>query len=293
MLSKFKSTYQILGLQGVLRSIVQKVFSPPLPSFQDSKSFFEGKTGLEIGGPSSIFRNTGQFPVYRIAKKIDGCNFSPNTIWEGQITQGLTFNFNKTREPGMQYIAEATDLSFVPANKKYDFILAFHVIEHIANPIKAIKDWIRILKKENILVLGIPHKENTFDHLREVTSLSHLISDFENNITESDTTHLEEVLEFHDYSRDFYQISKKEFIRQVENNFRYRVVHHHVFNTELAIKLLDFIGMQILSVDVFLPWHILIIAKKLSANCYCNNAKFLSNAVEYTQISPFKIDHLL
>ena len=43
---------------------------------------FEGY-GLEIGGPSKIFRKA--IPVYPKAEKIDFVNFSNSTMWEGKI----------------------------------------------------------------------------------------------------------------------------------------------------------------------------------------------------------------
>ena len=57
-----------------------KFFNSELPNFKKYKYFFEGKCGLEIGGPSSIFFNKNYLPVYKYAKKIDGCNFSNKTI---------------------------------------------------------------------------------------------------------------------------------------------------------------------------------------------------------------------
>ncbi len=43
---------------------------------------FEG-VGLEIGGPSKIFRKS--IPLYKRNNNIDFANFSNQTIWEGEI----------------------------------------------------------------------------------------------------------------------------------------------------------------------------------------------------------------
>lgn len=59
-----------------------------------------------------------------------------------------------------------------------DFIVACHVIEHTCNPIGAITNAYRKLRKGGHLVLVIPDKERTFDRLRDVTALDHLIEDF-------------------------------------------------------------------------------------------------------------------
>ncbi len=62
----------------------------------------------------------------------------------------------------------------------FDFVLTAHVIEHTTNPIRAICESYRTLKKGGKLILIVPDKRRTFDKFREVTSLAHLIADYEN-----------------------------------------------------------------------------------------------------------------
>ncbi len=59
-------------------------------------------------------------------------------------------------------------------NKKFDLVIANHVIEHIPNVIKWLQDISLILKKDGFLFLTIPHKEYTFNKLRALTSLEEL-----------------------------------------------------------------------------------------------------------------------
>jgi len=56
---------------------------------------FKNKEGIEIGGPSSMFSLRGHFPIYLFAKSFDGVNFNNETIWEGQISEGLNYPFHK------------------------------------------------------------------------------------------------------------------------------------------------------------------------------------------------------
>jgi len=60
-----------------------------------------------------------------------------------------------------------------------DFVVAAHVIEHTPNPIGAIVESHRCLKPGGKLVLVIPDKRRTFDKRRELTTLDHLVADFE------------------------------------------------------------------------------------------------------------------
>src|SRR5688572_25275355 len=140
-----------------------------------------GKNGLEIGGPSSFFTVKGNFPVYLFANRIDGVNFNTETIWEGSIKEGGTYRFYK--KEGYQYIREATDLQGIEDNK-YDFVLSCHSLEHVANPLKALSEWQRVLKPGGLLVLVLPDKRYTFDINRTYTKMDHLVKDYEFEMNE-------------------------------------------------------------------------------------------------------------
>ena len=58
-----------------------------------------------------------------------------------------------------------------------DFIIANHVLEHLEDPIGALKHFFRVLRPEGILFLSIPDKERTFDRERAATTLEHLVRD--------------------------------------------------------------------------------------------------------------------
>jgi hypothetical protein len=97
--------------------------------------YFEGKSGIEIGGPSLILKKRGTLPLYNVIECLDGCNYSEYTQWSN-ISKGNNYNFSRNR--GYQYISEATNLKII-SDKKYQFLLTSHCLEHIANPIKALK----------------------------------------------------------------------------------------------------------------------------------------------------------
>jgi ubiquinone/menaquinone biosynthesis C-methylase UbiE len=219
--------------------------------------------GLEIGGPSSIFRVKGIFPVYVYAKNIDGVNFSDNTIWEGKLEAGNTYNyFNHFY--GYQYIAEATDLHMIETNK-YDFLLSSHSLEHTANPIKALKEWNRVLKNNGKIVLVLPDKENTFDNKRPYTLVEHLLDDFKNDVKEDDQTHIEEILQLHDHSRDN-TADKVKFEERLKDNLVHRSAHHHVFSLPLISQILEFVGFKILYQQKSKPFHLVTIAQKTNVS---------------------------
>ena len=57
----------------------------------------------------------------------------------------------------------------------FDFIINSHVIEHFLDPMKALLEWHRIVKKGGIIFIIAPHKERTFDKDRPRTTLKELI----------------------------------------------------------------------------------------------------------------------
>jgi len=65
-----------------------------------------------------------------------------------------------------------------------DFVVSSHVLEHFANPIKALLEWHRLVRPGGVIFMIVPHKERTFDSHQERTPLRHLIDDYENGATE-------------------------------------------------------------------------------------------------------------
>ena len=56
-----------------------------------------------------------------------------------------------------------------------DFVISSHVIEHFPDPIKALREWYRVVKPGGYLYIIAPHKERTFDKERPRSTLSELI----------------------------------------------------------------------------------------------------------------------
>jgi SAM-dependent methyltransferase len=277
------------GLIGLFANIYQRIFPQRAACFSLCENLLNNKSGLEIGGPSGVFKKVGILPLYGIVANLDNCNFSGMTTWEGQIIEGRTFRFRKDKPLGYQYLTEATDLSGIDSSK-YDFVLSSHMLEHTANPLLAIYEWIRVLKDDGIFVILVPHKDATFDHRRPITTLEHIVEDYNCNVKEDDLTHLSEILELHDLEKDPGAGTFESFKARSEDNINNRCFHHHVFNTQLAVQILDYMNLQIQYVEAILPQHIVIVAKKMSSNQTPDNTIFLSDGATYKSASPFHSD---
>lgn len=204
----------------------------------------ENLCGIEIGGPSSCFKNV--LPVYRHVASLDGTNFAAKTLWESSLADGEPYRYHR-RQPGRQIIAEATDLSGIPSSS-YDFLLSSNCLEHIANPIKALTEWVRVVKPGGALILVLPKKESNFDHLRPTTTIEHLLEDHARDVGEDDLSHLDEILALHDLKMDPPAGNLAQFRERSLQNFDNRALHHHVFDADLIAQLLAVTGLR--TVDI-------------------------------------------
>lgn len=57
---------------------------------------------------------------------------------EKRIEPDRTYNYPKDYPLGAQYITRTTELKGIE-NNKYDFLLSCHRVEHVSDPIKALK----------------------------------------------------------------------------------------------------------------------------------------------------------
>lgn len=117
----------------------------------------------------------------------------------------------------------------------FDFILNEHVLEHLPNPIRALREWRRVLKPGGELFLFLPHPARTFDRNRVITPIEHMVEDFEQDSQSIEDQHWaewnEQVIQaglaphYEGYSKD--------------ESLRGNLVHRHVFTPESARELLE------------------------------------------------------
>lgn len=281
--------WRVQGFKAVSFAIQSRLIKPRARSFGAVANRFRGARGLEIGGPSGIFSSGGVFPVYPLLESLDNCNFGTQTVWEGKIEEGQTFLYDKNRAPGRQYIREATDLSGV-VSENYDAVLSSHTLEHTANPLLALTEWKRVLRRGGVLLLIVPHRDGTFDHRRPVTTLEHLQEDLTKSTSEDDETHISEVIALHDIDADEGLDSRDELIERSRKNKENRCLHHHVFTTELVAQLATLAGFRILALEPVFPFHIIAALEKTNDNPTVENREFLSNEALFRKYSPFRTD---
>lgn len=137
-------------------------------------------TGVEFGAGAS------PFPVPL------GCNVRFADAFSYESLRAVMY-------PGQQahdlirpdYVTDIKTLAGI-SEASLDFIVACHVIEHTNNPIAAIDSCYRALKPGGSVVLVVPDMTKTFDSKRDLTTLTHLIEDYEMPSLERDRGHYEE-----------------------------------------------------------------------------------------------------
>jgi len=231
-----------------------------------------GARALELGGPSTVFCAGRLLPVYPLLDEVDGVQFSAETVWHGTMDAGR-YVLPDGAAKGRLWILDAGNLHAI-AGGRYDAVLSSHVIEHLANPLGALREWRRVVRPGGHLLMVAPHKEGTFDHRRPVTTLEHLIEDERRATGEDDLTHLEETLALHDFARDVTDVATH--ASWCRDNPTYRAIHHHTFTTTSLLAMLDHAGLQLLAAQARWPHDIYVLARFPAAGASPpDNARFL------------------
>lgn len=245
------------GPRHVAKRAFHAVFPLRARCFPEVAASLDGR-GLEVGGPSPVFGRRGILPVYPLIESLDNCNFAAQTVWEGRLEAGRTFRYGD--RTGFQLIGEAWQIRV--ADESYGFVLSSHMLEHSANPLRVLGEWLRVMKPRGHLLLILPHGPSTMEHRRPITTLEHLREDYRKNVGEDDLTHVAEAVELHDMSWTPEYRNHDQLRELVKDNWRTRLMHHHVFNEASARELVRHAGFRVLASELVYPFHIVVFAAK-------------------------------
>jgi GT2 family glycosyltransferase/predicted SAM-dependent methyltransferase len=141
------------------------------------------------------------------------------------------------------FVGDAEALSEIP-DKRFDFIIANHVLEHTTDPIAALLEWHRLLRDNGVLFLALPDKRFTFDRPRERTPLKHLISDHKSD-QPARYRNFEHLKEWATHVEGLAEGSAEwaEWVNsQFQNGYN---IHNHVWILEDVLQLISYLRLKI------------------------------------------------
>ena len=216
-------------------------------------------SGLEIAGPSWLWSQG--IPIYMVIKKLDNVNIATDFIDKNARQTGakkyIWFLFKK----GGRFIADTTNLKLFKS-QSYDFVISRGVFGHIANPLKAVEEWNRVIKNQGFLVIAASDKKYSFEHKRPFTTFEHVLDDYKKDVTEHDLTHYDENLKLNDsIDPNYPKITKEGWIKLLSNNFEKRSITHHVFDKDVLSKIVEFFNFKVIEI-IYIHKCIVLLAKK-------------------------------
>jgi len=81
-------------------------------------------------------------------------------------------------------------------DESQDFVVASHVLEHVANPLALLVETHRVLRPGGAAIVLLPDMRRTSDRFRRPTTVEHLVDEYQRGVQEVDEAHLAE------YARD-------------------------------------------------------------------------------------------
>jgi SAM-dependent methyltransferase len=141
------------------RIIPQKGCGIRFPESRLAHKYLDGLSGIEIGG-------SAHNPFGLKTRNIDYTD-SVETV----------FKREEKRLCGeampVDIIAGGDELPL--PDESEDFVISSHVLEHFPDPIKALNEWYRVVRKGGYIFAIVPHRDRTFDKSRTRTTLDELI----------------------------------------------------------------------------------------------------------------------
>jgi len=118
--------------------------------------YLDNLHGIEIGASTQ-----NSFELKR-AVNVDFSD-EQGGLWQQKACAPATVNI----------VASGDDLPFKDGT--LDYVVSAHVIEHFFDPVKALREWHRVIRPGGYIFIIAPHKDRTFDRHREATPVSELM----------------------------------------------------------------------------------------------------------------------
>ncbi|MCK5525244.1 MAG: methyltransferase domain-containing protein [Thiomargarita sp.] len=170
-------------------SVWQKLMASINPVYKNDSHFVHRKNGyslligngLEIG---ACFHQVAAIPWH--------CSMEYNDLWLKPESIVYSPELNVNDRAKVKHICDLDKggLSLFDS-ESFDFVIFNHLIGHVADPIKVIKELFRITQPEGYVVISVPDKDFIFDkdlEDLEVTPFAYFLEKYEKKVTEVSAT---------------------------------------------------------------------------------------------------------
>lgn len=138
---KWHTMLQRLGYHTAYEDMWRRFFQTDGLAFQEAKSMAVLDCGTGTGSFSAAFARVWSGPI-----DLSGIDASQEMLWEAETRysrEGITVDLR---------CADASNLPYL--DNEFDIVMTAHVLEHLPNPKKALKELKRVLKPGGYLVIG-------------------------------------------------------------------------------------------------------------------------------------------
>jgi len=140
--------------------------------------------GLEIGALHSpiVTKNDGEIYYADL--------LSTEDLKKSSVVYEKKFGVDLNTLVKVDYVLSDKSLKSVIKNRKFNYVIASHVIEHVPDPILWFNDIYYLLKDNGVLTLAIPDKRYTFDICRNLSRPAEIIGAHLDRLTRPSSTNM-------------------------------------------------------------------------------------------------------
>jgi SAM-dependent methyltransferase len=131
----------------------------------------------------------------------------------------------------VEVLGTAEDLSAF-RDGTVDFLIANHLVEHLEDPIRALKEFHRVLLPDGVLYLALPDPRISFDRDRQLTGLQHLLDEYRTGPAPNRRAH------YLDWAIHVDRDSQPEERARVLDEMDYSI-HFHVWRPDTFLEFLQ------------------------------------------------------
>ena len=155
----------------------------------------------------------------------------------------------------VSFVASRPPYRFL-ADRSFDFVIASHVVEHLANPLASIGEFVRVVRPGGIVYLVVPHKDYCFDRDRPTTPVQHLTAEYFAGVIDISFEHcLDHVFGHLDPAQISPEAGRAAAAQATELHASQRDFHVHTFTEQSFWALMDWFAPIVGAEVVHRQWN--------------------------------------